>query len=111
MRLEVNDLVEHKKGRFKGIGCVAKAKRNGLEVNHGTDEVMVCKAELLEKVDTSDCTEMTMVEFRAQNIGGNPKHDTVIIGNEVKHYVGIGWVSNGVVTREDFKKYPRIVQG
>jgi hypothetical protein len=34
---------------------------------------------------------------------------TIIIGNELKQYVGIGWVSQRVITMDDLKRYPRLV--
>ena len=32
-----------------------------------------------------------------------------IVGNEHKHNVGIGWISYGVITEKDLKKYPRVI--
>jgi len=31
------------------------------------------------------------------------------VGNELKHYVGIGWVTEKVITYNDLKLYPRVI--
>lgn len=109
--MDTNTLVRHKKLKTLGIGCVAKVLSKSLKVNFGTEDVMTCKPEMLEPVDVSKSKTMTFSEFQRKNIadswqGGQVR---VIIGNELKEYVGIGWITQGVVTENDLEKYPRIV--
>lgn len=108
--MEANTLVTSTKAAFEGIGCVAKKLKASVQVNHGTSAVITCKPEHLLPVDVSGCKTITFSELQilsATNSKNLPGH--VIIGNEVKQWVGIGWVSVGVVTADDLKKYPRVI--
>jgi len=110
--METNTLVRHKKLKSLGIGCVSKIMSKSLKVNFGTEDVMNCKAEMLVPVDVSKSKTITFSEFQrktATNSWSSGKVQ-VIIGNEVKEYVGIGWISVRVVTDDDLRKYPRIVE-
>jgi hypothetical protein len=33
-----------------------------------------------------------------------------IVGNELKEFVGIGWITIRVATEDDLKQYPRVIQ-
>jgi hypothetical protein len=108
--MELNTLVRHRKGKFEGIGCVSKVNAKTVKVNVGTRDVTNYKKEDLELVDTSHCKTIEFSDLRRMiltNSDDIPSY--VIIGNELKHYVGITWVTHGVVTDEDLKKYPRVV--
>lgn len=107
--MEVNTLVRHKKLKSLGIGCVSKVKKNKIAVNWGTDDTAEHTESVLIPIDTSKCKTVTMSEFRTRNIT-NDWDELVIIGNEVKNWVGIGWVSRGIVTENDLTKYRRLVQ-
>lgn len=109
---KVNELVKHKRIAQFGIGCVSKVTSRHIYVNWGTDDTEKHTASQLTAVDTSMCEEVPMSLFRALNITNGWKDDqsVMIIGNEVKHWVGIGWVSRGVVKDSDLKKYPRLVE-
>lgn len=108
--ISVNTLVRHKKLKSLNIGCVSKLMKSTVMVNWGLDDCSKHKPEELEVVDTSKCKTVTMHEFASRILNDKSCLDDVIIGNEVKHYVGIGWVSHGVVTEADLKKYPRVVE-
>lgn len=71
---------------------------------------MKCSKEALKIIDTSECKELPFDDFKRMSVTNSkdlPEH--VIIGNELKHWVGIGWVTVRVVNFEDLKKYPRVV--
>ena len=109
--METNTLVRHRKLKTLGIGCVAKVLSKSLKVNFGTEDVMTCKPEMLEPVDVSKSNTMTFSEFQRKNIANSWEGGKVrmIIGNELKEYVGIGWITLGVVKEDDLKNYPRII--
>lgn len=108
--IAVNSLVRHKKLSSLGIGCVSKVLKNTVKVNFGTDDVIGVKPSLLTQVDTSKCKTIKFDELKRLSISNSPKLPPyVIIGNELKHWVGIGWVSHGVVTAEQLLKYPRVI--
>lgn len=107
----MGQLVTSKKNEFSGIGCVAKFLKKNVRVNHGTDAVMTCNPKNLSPVDVSMSTKITFSELhRLSFVNSNKLPKRIIIGNEVREYVGIGWVSLGVVTPEDLKKYPIIIE-
>ena len=106
----VNTLVTHKKLKSLGIGCIAKELSKSYRVNFGTEDVLTCKKTAVEVVDTSACKTVTFNEFRNRILSDKSTLDYVIVGNVVKHYVGIGWLTVGVVKEADLKKYPRVVE-
>lgn len=110
-KMEINTLVTHKKLKSLGIGCVSKIMSKKLKVNFGTEDVMTCDPKMLEVIDTSGCKTIKFSDFKAKTItNGFPNGEVcVIVGNELKNYVGIGWVTKRVVTHDDLKKYPRVV--
>ena len=106
----INTLVKHKKLNTLGIGCISKELKSSYKVNFGVTDVITCKKSMIEVVDTSNCKTIDFDEFRRMTICNS--HDIpnyVIIGNELKQYVGIGWTSQRVVTEDDLIKYPRVV--
>jgi hypothetical protein len=106
----VNTLVKHKKLKSLGIGCIAKELKASYKVNFGSDDVMTCKKDMVEVIDTSHCKTISFKDFRRMTICNSPDTpDYVIIGNELKHYVGIGWTFQRVVTEDDLKRFPRLV--
>lgn len=106
----INTLVKHKQLHDLGIGCIAKELKHAYKVNFGRDDVLTCKKSAVEIIDTSACKTIPFSEFRKMVIVDSKDlpHD-VIIGNELKHYVGIGFTHTSVVTEEDLKNYPRII--
>lgn len=107
--METNTLVTHKKLKSLGIGCVSKINKNSVRVNFGTDDVKTCKIEHLDIIDVSKCKTVTVSQFSRRIFNDNSKLDYVIIGNELRHYVGIGWVIDRVITIDDLNKYPRVI--
>jgi hypothetical protein len=113
-QLQVNTLVTHKTKGFQGIGCIAKVK--GIKspkyvVNTGLEGFMTVSATSLVEVDTKGCKTMSFSEFQSKSISNSFKKDegTLIIGNVVKEYVGIGWIDIRVATEEDLKNLKRVV--
>lgn len=106
----INSLVKHKKLKSLGIGCISKELKSSYKVNFGTTDVMTCKKDMVEIIDTSFCKTINFDDFKRMTICNSPYiPNYVIIGNELKQYVGIGWVFQRVVTEDDLKKYPRVV--
>jgi hypothetical protein len=105
----INTLVIHKKLKSLGIGCVAKELSKSYKVNFGTEDVLTCKKTAVEPIDVSACKTVSFQEFRNRIISEKSKLNYVIVGNELKHYVGIGWLTERVVTEADLKKYPRVI--
>jgi hypothetical protein len=108
--MEVNTLVTHKKLKSLGIGCISKVLKSSFKVNFGTSDVSTCKENMLEEIDTTECKTISFNELRSLSISNSKDlPEYVIIGNELKHWVGIGWVSQGVVSLSDLKKYKRVI--
>jgi hypothetical protein len=105
----VNTLVIHKKLKSLGIGCIAKELKSSYKVNFGLDDVMTCKKDSVEVIDTSKCKTVTFMEYRNRILSDKSTLNYCIVGNELKHFVGIGWLTRRVVTLEDLKKYPRVI--
>lgn len=105
----VNTLVTHKKLKSLGIGCIAKELKNSYKVNFGLYDVKTCPKQSVELVDTSNCKEVNYSEFRGRILKDNSKLGRCIVGNELKEYVGIGWVTLRVVTMQDLAYYPRVI--
>lgn len=105
----VNTLVKHKKLKTLGIGCIAKELKTSYRVNFGLDDVMTCKKDMVEVIDTSACKTITFNQYRNTILGVDSGVDKCIVGNELRHYVGIGWVTVRVITEDDLKKYPRVI--
>ena len=108
--METNTLVLHKKNIWLGIGCVSKVLKNTVKVNWGLDDCKACSPSMLNVIDTSHCKNITFHEFRSRILSDKSTLNDCIVGNELKHYVGIGWTTTRVVTYEDLKKYPRVIE-
>ena len=107
--METNTLVTHKKLKSLGIGCVSRVLKNSVRVNFGTEEVKTCKPEHLEAIDVSKCSTISCQEYRMRILKDNSTLDYCIVGNELKHYVGIGWLTVRVVSESDLLKHPRVI--
>jgi hypothetical protein len=110
LTFEVNDLVTSP--RFEGIGCVAKVLKTQVVVNYGPYGSMKVSPGQLTRVDTSFCKTVSMERYKRRLLMAHREDDNFnycILGNELLHFVGIGWHTMGVVTTEDLKKYPRVI--
>ena len=105
----INTLVKHKKLKSLGIGCISKELKSSYRINFGVTDVMTCKKDMIKIVDTSNCKTISFLEFRNRILSDNSKLDYCIVGNELKHYVGIGWLTRRVINENDLKTYPRVV--
>lgn len=105
----INTLVKHKKLKTLGIGCISKELKNSYKVNFGLQDVLTCKKDSLEIVDISKCKTISFQQFKNRILSDNSVFSYAIVGNELKHYVGIGWITVRVVTQDDLTKYPRVV--
>ena len=110
-KLTTNTLVTHNKKTTLGIGCIVKVLAKNVKVIFGDRYIISCTPRQLTEVDTSKCSTMTFDAFKSRSIGNTWEggNNIVIIGNEVRQYVGIGWVTLRVVTGKDLLKYPRII--
>ena len=104
----INTLVTHKKKNL-GIGCISKEHKNNVTVNFGLYDTQKCKLADLNIVDLSECKTVSFSEFKNRILRDKSTLNDAIVGNEKKHYVGIGWVTDRVVTFDDLKKYPRVI--
>ncbi len=105
----VNTLVTHKNLASLGIGCISKELKSSYRVNFGHVDVITVKKDNVVPVDVSGCKTIPFRKVRSRILDDKSKLEYVIIGNELCHYVGIGWISVRVVTMDDLKKYPRAV--
>ncbi len=108
--MEVNYLVKHNKLKTLGIGCVSKKLSGKFKVNFGLTDVMTCSLSSLTEIDTTDCKTIELWELNKLAMSNSKELPPyVIMGNELRHYVGIGWVTHSVVTENDLKKFPRVI--
>lgn len=104
----INTLVVHK-SKSLGIGCITKELKKSYRVSFGLYGKMTCGKVVVEPIDVSGCVTVTFDEFQRRVLSNNTKLNRCIVGNELKQYVGIGWITERVVTFDDLKKYPRVV--
>lgn len=104
----INTLVTHKKLNL-GIGCIAKEFKNAVNVNFGLNDTKKCKLDQLNIIDISNCKTVTFSEFRNRIMREKSTLNDVIVGNELKEYVGIGWTTLRVINMSDLTKYPRVI--
>ena len=108
--MDVNSLVKHNKLKSLGIGCVSKKLSEKFKVNFGLTDVITCSSSLLIEIDTSNCKTIELQELNRLSIGNSKELPPyVIMGNELRHYVGIGWVTQRVINENDLKKFPRLI--
>lgn len=106
--LTTNTLVYHKRNKNWGIGCIADVMSKHYKVNFGTDDVKKVTFSMVEPIDTSKCRTIKYSDFRRMTIT-NTVTEKIIIGNELKEYVGIGWLTLRVIKPEDLEKYARLI--
>ncbi len=104
----VNALVLHKKHLSWGIGCISKELSKSYRVNFGLDSVKTCAKDAVTVIDTSECKTITLQEYSSRILSDKSTLSHCIVGNEVRHFVGIGWITIKVVSLEDLNKYPRV---
>jgi hypothetical protein len=104
----INTLVLHKK-RDLGIGCIAKEMKDSYKVNFGLVDSFSVKKYLVTVIDTSNCKTITAAQYRNRILDDNSTINYAIVGNELRHYVGIGWITHRVIELSDLEKYPRVV--
>lgn len=109
--MKTNTLVKHKKLTNLGIGCVSKVLSKSLKVNFGLDDCITTTEKQLIEVDVSKCKTISFSELKAKSFTNSisQENNKVIIGNELREYVGIGWVALRVITEEDLKNYKRVI--
>lgn len=108
--MEANTLVTHTKIRSLGIGCVAKKMKRKIRVNFGTDDYIDCEESMLKKVCVKKSKTISFKTFRSRILHDNSSLDFAIVGNELKQFVGIGWITIRVVTEADLKIHPRVIE-
>jgi len=105
----VNTLVTHKKLKSLGIGCISKELSKSYKVNFGLTDTLTCKKDTVEAIDTRKLKTVSFHEFRNRILSDKSELNYVIIGNELKRYVGIGWLTERAITMNDLTKYPRVI--
>jgi len=104
----INTLVYHTK-KDLGIGCISKEMKDSYKVNFGLVGSVAVKKDLATVIDTSKCKTITASQYRNRILDDNSTIDYAIVGNELRHYVGIGWITHRVIELSDLEKYPRVV--
>mgnify|MGYP001194047342 CR=1 FL=1 len=104
-----NTLVTHKKLQSLGIGCISKVLSKSVKVNFGLSDTKTCSTNQLNLVDVSNCKTVPFNDFRNRILQDKSDFNFAIVGNELKEYVGIGWITLRVVQPSDLLKYPRVV--
>lgn len=107
--MKTNTLVTHKKMSLLGIGCISKVASKKAKVNFGKEDVMTCSLNSLTPVDTAKCKTITFNEYKSRVLSTKSNLNDCIVGNELMHFVGIGWICTRVVTEDDLKKYARVI--
>ena len=105
----INTLVTHKKLQSLGIGCISKELKKSYRVNFGLHDVKTCSKKSVNIIDTSKCKTISYSEFSRRILSDSSSLNNCIVGNELKEYVGIGWITLRVIEMEDLKKYPRVI--
>ena len=96
----INKLVIHKQ-RELGIGCISKELKDSYKVNFGLDDCKTVKKDMVTFLDTSKCKTVTYQEFKSRILIDKSCLNDVIVGNELLHYVRIGWTKTRVVNFSD----------
>jgi len=108
--MKVNDLVYHKHRRLRGIGCISKVLKTKVKVNFGLDGEFTYNPSDLVLIDTSKTKTISFEDFKRMSFINSKKlPEYVIVGNEVRKWIGISWVATRVVKEEDLKTLKRVV--
>jgi hypothetical protein len=93
------------------IGVITRILETRVEVRFTEEDFYKFKFEQIVPVDISESFTVSFSELRRRSITNNFDNfaTKVILGNEVKEYVGIGWVLQNYVTEKDLALYPRVV--
>jgi len=104
----INTLVLHK-SKDLGIGCISKELKNSYRVNFGLNDCKTVKKDMVTVIDTSKCKTVTLKEYSSRIMNCDETLNYVIVGNELRHFVRIGWITTRVIEISDLKKYRRVV--
>lgn len=110
--IDVNTLVRHNKLKTLGIGCIAKVHPKHFTVNWGLEDSAKCLKTAVSPIDVTKAKTVSFDKFRRRIMMADSETanlDYVIVGNVVKHFVGIGWIDRSVVTEQDLLTIPRVV--
>ncbi len=93
------------------IGVISRILKTRIEVRFSSECFMKFRPEQIHIVPTDHCETIPFSEFKRKSITNSFSGEArVIVSNEIKHYVGIGWVIEKFVENEsDLLKYPRLV--
>jgi hypothetical protein len=106
--MEINTLVTSKVSPGLGIGCTSKVLKHSAYVNFGLYDNIKCKLKELEIIDVTNTRTIDFQELKNRVLRQSGEN-IVIHFNEVREYVGIGWITLRVVTVDDLQKYPRVI--
>lgn len=91
------------------IGVITRVSKARVEVRFKDDTFIQFRPEQIEIVDTHHCETVPYSRYRKRIIDEKDTLDRVILGNELKAFVGIGWVTEDWVTERLLGMYPRVV--
>jgi hypothetical protein len=105
--MKVNTLV--RKSGMNRIGVICRVLKRSVEVRWDQEHFEKVKPESLERVNVAGCRTISFTDFKRQTMLNTVKENRVILGNELKEYVGIGWLTNRLINEEDLLSFPRVV--
>jgi hypothetical protein len=91
------------------IGVITRVLKTKVEVRFKDDTFIKFRPEQIEIVDTHHCETIPYSRYRNRIIDEKDTLDKAILGNELKQFVGIGWVTVEWVTERLLGMYPRVV--
>lgn len=106
-----NQLVRHSVLTLNGIGVVVKVLKRSILVKWKGGDYSNAQGHMLRAVELPPgVRKIPYPVFKKWTETGVVPDDcaTVILGNEVRQWVGIGWVDIGLVQEDDLGKYPII---
>ena len=96
--MQLGSLIKHEQ---YGIGQVLKVLTKAVKAKFGLNNeyIVTIQPKDLVELDTNGVKRMTYFEATKYT-------DDIIVGNLIKNYVGIGWITIRIVNENDLLKFP-----
>ena len=91
------------------IGVITRVLKTRVEVRFKDDTFIKFRPEQIETIATHHCETVAFSRYQARILNQDQELDRVILGNELKKFVGVGWVTEDYVTERLLGMYPRVV--
>ena len=94
------------------IGVISRVLKKSVEVRFDENTYIKVKPERIRYVDDSATTTIPWSEFIRKSLTHewDSYKGKIILGNEVKEWVGFGWVTRRIVNDTDLIYWPRVVE-